>query len=220
MAGVRKVRLVDRQGLLELVPEEHAPEGAFARAHLVDVPAKGVDLAVVRHEAQGLGAVPGREGVRREAGVHHREVRGVVGIGKVGEVGDELVGREHSLVDHDPAREAGDVEVAVGVVLFSAEKVGRLLADHEELAVESFRGQRGEAAARGARRADEKHFHRGLAREGGGPKPGVVHGDAAPPEHQLARLLDDPLDRALARVAPRLVDGEEDDAGGVVPLGG
>ncbi len=71
--GVAAVGLDDRQQLLDVVAEQRRRKKFLARDHPVDIAAQRVDLAVVRHEAVRMRAVPAREGVGREALMHHRE---------------------------------------------------------------------------------------------------------------------------------------------------
>ena len=60
---VGKVGFDNREGLLEIVAEEGAFEHTLAGNGLVHVAAQGVDFTVVRHESQGLCAVPGGKGI-------------------------------------------------------------------------------------------------------------------------------------------------------------
>ena len=99
--GVGAVGLHDRKELGQVVTEQRRTQHALAGVHRVDVAEQRVDLAVVAHEAVGLRAVPGREGVGAEARMHHGQVRLEIRLGQVGEKRRHLVGREHALVnDH------------------------------------------------------------------------------------------------------------------------
>ena len=60
----------DRQELRDVVAEQVGAKAALARAHPVEVAAQGVDLAVVGQVAEGLGQLPGGEGVGAVALVH------------------------------------------------------------------------------------------------------------------------------------------------------
>ena len=82
----------------------------LARAHLVEVAAKGVDFAVVREVAEGLRQLPGREGVGAVPLVDEGYRALVVGIRKVGEEAAQLWRVEQPLVDDGAAGERADVE--------------------------------------------------------------------------------------------------------------
>ena len=92
-------------------PNNGARDDALARAHPVLVAAQRVDLAVVRHETVRLRAVPARERVRREARMHHRQMRRVVGRAQVRIEVQQLTRRQHALVDEHLRRQAADVEL-------------------------------------------------------------------------------------------------------------
>jgi len=152
-ARVAPVGLHDGEQALEVVPEELRLEDTLPGAHPVRVAAERVDLAVVAHEAKRLRAVPAGEGVRREARMHHGEVRGVALVVQVGEEGQDLVGREHPLVDHDLRGEAAEVEQEPFVQRRVApQQVAGALADEIELALE---GVAREVVAGG----DDEHLH-------------------------------------------------------------
>ena len=110
VARVGTLRLHDRIELLQIVGEQIALQRALPRTHGIHVTAQCVDLAVVAHEPERLRAIPAREGVRREARVHHRQVRGEIVTGEVGVILEHLLGVEHALVDHHLRREAADVK--------------------------------------------------------------------------------------------------------------
>ena len=97
--------------LLHVVAEQRRGERQLARAHPVAVAAQRVDLAVVGEHPVGVGQLPAREGVGREARVDEREAatRSAVVL-EVGEVARELGRGEHPLVDDRARGEARDRE--------------------------------------------------------------------------------------------------------------
>ena len=86
-----------RQHLLEVVAEKVGLEHRLAGVHPVDVAAQGVDLAIVRQVAVGVGAVPAREGIRAEARMHQRQGRFHRRVRQVRVILDELLGQQHAL---------------------------------------------------------------------------------------------------------------------------
>jgi hypothetical protein len=70
---VRSTLSDDGHDLFQILAEELGGELRFARSHPVDVSAQGVDLAVVGDHPVGVGELPAREGVGREAGVSQRQ---------------------------------------------------------------------------------------------------------------------------------------------------
>ena len=77
--------------------------------HAQLVAAHGVDLAVVTQVPEGLGSLPRRGGVRREAAVEDRQRRAEVVVGEIGIEGGEPVAQDERLVRHGDEREAGEV---------------------------------------------------------------------------------------------------------------
>ena len=156
-----------------------------AGVHPVHVAAERVDLAVVAHEPQRLGAVPRGERVGREPRVDHRQVAGVVGSSQVGIVLEELLGREHALVDDHLGRQRADVEhLRLRERRVAAEPVAGLLADQIELPLE---GVAREALAGG----DHQLLDVRLAGFGGRADVGLVGfgRHLAPADQPLALLL-------------------------------
>ena len=110
-----RVRAVDvdrRQGLGQLITEQFGVKLALAGMHPVDVAAQGVDLAVVGDVAIRVRPRPGREGVGREARVDHGDGALDALVVQIRVEGPELRGVEHALVDHRPAAQRRNVEVA------------------------------------------------------------------------------------------------------------
>lgn len=178
-------------------------ESSLARGHPVPVAANGVDLAVVGDHAEGLGEVPGGEGVRREARVDEGEAGGHGLIAQIGEEVGELVRREHPLVDHGRGRQARHVDpvLALGA---APEAEGR---DVERASVPL-----------GVRVGDDE-LTEGRQRSSGGRADGaVLDGHVAPCERSEALLPRDAFDggdRLGEFDAPVGRSGEEDEAGGV-----
>ena len=120
----------DRQGPLEIVPEELAVQLALAGAHPVDVALDRVDLAVVADHPVGVGQLPAGEGVRGEARVHEGE--GALGalVAQVLVEGPQLVADQHALVVDRPRGARGHVQAGVLRVQLADPP------DHVELALE------------------------------------------------------------------------------------
>ncbi len=206
VSRVGEVRLDDRKEPGELVAEQRTLEHAFPGAHLVDVSPKGVDLSVVRHEPERLRPVPRRECVGGEAGMNHGQVAFEVLVRKVAEIREELLGREHPLVDDHPGRETAEIEEMVPVVLSSADPAGRLLADQVEL---PFEGALVEAVGG----ADEQLLDDRLRGKRGGPEARVVGGDFPETEELLALRLDDPGKLRATGFPFALVAGKKNEPG-------
>ena len=97
--GIRCTGLDDRLQILDRVAESIMIEPGLVALHPVDVAQDGVDLAVVRQHAEGLGQLPLREGVGRIALMEDREARGEALVEQVGIEGRQMFGQEHALVD-------------------------------------------------------------------------------------------------------------------------
>ena len=92
----------DGKDLVDVVLHHGAVHGLFPRQHPVDVAADRVDLAVVGDHAVGMRAVPGRERVGGEAGVHDRDGGLVLLRLQVVVEAAQLSHQEHALVDDGP----------------------------------------------------------------------------------------------------------------------
>ena len=214
VARIGAVRLHHREELREVLAEELGPHHAFACVHPVAVAEQGVDLAVVAHEAVRLRPVPGGEGVGAEARVDHREVGFVVGLIKIGEELEELMRRQHALVDDHLRRQGAEIEEgALGEPLVAAQGPARVLADDVEPALE--------AVTRVAlARCDEDLLHVRHAGDGGGAEigaPGVMR-QLPPAEALLSLFRDDCLDAFLAH-APLGRVARQEHVAGAVPAG-
>ena len=194
-----------RADLVDVVAEQRRGQLELARAHPVAVAAQRVDLAVVGEHPVRVGQLPAREGVGGEARVHEREAAHEALVAQVGEVARELRSREHALVDHGAAREAGDREpVELGALHHAA--------DHVELALE--RVLVGDALARA-------HEQLADVRRGAAGDPAALarhHRHVAPAEHPLALGLDGPLDQPDGVGAGAVLAREEADRHAVAAL--
>ena len=216
-ARVRAALLHERLHLLDVVVgEERRGDDGLARLHPVDVPAEGVDLAVVRQGPERMGQRPRRQHVRREAAVDEGERRLEGLLREVGIVGGQLRRRQHPLVDDRARRHRAEVEARRALDRLPHQP-GAVLARDEQPPLEVVLG----AAAH--RPAHDHLLHQGLARERGGAEGRVVGGHDAPAEDVELQLAQRPGERvshpdvgsgvlrqeALPdRVAPRLGQGD------------
>ena len=100
-----------RQHRGELVAEQLRAHRAFARPHPVAVAGQRVDLAVVGDHPVGVGELPAREGVGREARVHQAEGRLGALVAELGEEVLELGRAQHALVDEGAGGEGDDLQL-------------------------------------------------------------------------------------------------------------
>ncbi len=101
--GVGLALVRDRPDLLDVLAEERRRHARLPRGHPVEVAAKRVDLAVMGHHAVGVGELPRRKRVGREALVHERERRGEEWVVQIAVIGAELMGEEHALINERAA---------------------------------------------------------------------------------------------------------------------
>ena len=207
----------ERPHLVEVGAQQVGLQRAPPGVHPVHIAAHGVDLAVVGDEPIGVGELPGREGVGREALVDQGESRFRHRVAKVLVEGSDLVREQQALVDDRPAGERGHVEVGerrrsvLPRQLF--ERVLGLLADRQDLALEGVLVRRARAA-----RDDRLTDHRHLV-ENGLPKAGGVDRDVAPADQALALDADEMLELADREVAGVLVGRQEAHGDRVVARG-
>ena len=192
-----------------VVAEHRRLEQRLAGAHPVDVAAERVDLAVVRHVAVRVRAIPAREGVGAESRVHQRQRRLHGGMHQVREVLRQLLGEQHALVDERAARQARDVPLLRAVHRRRSNLVVRALADHVELALE------GRLIGKRRIAPDERLAHEGFAGERGVAQGGTVGGDRAPAQEGLAFRLHDLLETLFEPPAFHRVARHEHHAAGV-----
>ena len=193
----------------EAVAPDAAGHGELAGLHAHAVAADGVDLAVVGEHAEGLGEVPGGEGVGGVPLVEDGEGRLVAHIAQVGEEAADLGCVEQALVDDGAGGEAADVEpVEPGL---GAAALGHLLGV-VELALELVVGRIVQPGHDGLE--DGRPGIGGLA-----PEDGVVGRHLAPGDEPepllLHRLDDDFLDLGLGEV---VVARQEEHADGEVAV--
>ena len=135
-AGRVRAGFVDNGQDLVDIFEARRGHQRFAGGHPVDVAAQGVDFAIVRNHAVGVGERPTGEGVRAEARVEHAERADVAAIAKVGEVFAQLERGQHSFIDDGAGAEAGEVEVLVVFDAVAGDELFKALADDVEAAFE------------------------------------------------------------------------------------
>ena len=105
------LRRADRREPAQVAGDLRAGQHGLAGVHPVAVAAHGVDLAVVRDEAERMRQRPGREGVGGEAAVHDRDGADAAFVAQIRKVLGQLHCREHALVDHGPAGQRREVHV-------------------------------------------------------------------------------------------------------------
>ena len=193
-SGVAALGVADREQPLEVAGNEVALKRRLAGPHPVAVAAGGVDLAVVRDEAERVRQRPARERVRREPAVDDAQGRLHALVAQVGVEGVELLGGEHALVDQRAARQRREVDP--GLVLGA-------LAQAEGEAVEV------DAAARlaGGGREHELEGRHGAARHGA--EDVRVDRDLAPAQDGEALFNRERLDRGLRLRGLVGFDGQE-----------
>ena len=203
---VRQAGADDRQQLGQVVTEGLRAQRGLARAHPVDVAHQRVDLAVVGDHPVGVGELPARERVGREARVHERQA----GLGPrvlqvAVEVG-ELKAREHPLVDHGARGQAGHHQVGRGPLGDAA--------DHEQLALERV------LVAQPVGGGHEELADGGCAGARARSRGGERDRDLAPAYDPLALGDHGALEQRLELGAPLGVGGQEAHGHAVAPGGG
>ena len=190
-----RVRLAmrdQRPHLVEIDAEEIALHRAAARFHPVHVSAHRVDLAIMGGEAIGVGEPPAGEGVGGEALVNQTEGGGASLVAQIVVEATHLIGQQQPLVDDGAAGKARNIGLRQSgqVVLFGQllERVQRLLADDDQLALESVLIGAG-LAARDHALAHHRH---GIDDRLAQPVERARH--VAPAEHALAFLGDEFLE--------------------------
>ena len=183
-------------------------EQRFARLHAVDVATQGVDLAVVRREAERMRQIPGREGVGRVALVDQRQRGDRAHVFQVGEVDLDLLGQEHALVDDRLRRQRADVEIVVGgEVLLTHQVFGPLARQIER----QFQTRQGDRAV-----SDKSLLHRRFVGLGVAAQRGVVGRHVAPAEEAQVVLAHRLLEGLHARSALGVVTRQENDSRAVL----
>ena len=106
---VGTARITDREDPVDGAQHLGIDHG-FAGAHPVLVTADRVDLAIVGNHAVGVGQRPGREGVRRETGVDHRNGGLHFGILQVKVEFPQLRGGQHAFIHNGPGGQRGEID--------------------------------------------------------------------------------------------------------------
>ncbi len=195
-----RARRDDREQPVEVSGDQVGVQQCLAGPHPVAVAHDGVDLAVVRDEAERVGERPARERVRREPRVHQGD-RGLHPlVDQVREEVVELLGGEHALVGDRAAGQRR--EVGIGLLLRTLAQAERqpLQAHPEEPAA----GRRDEQLAEG------RHH-----RQRGGAEAGGVGGHLAPAQDREALLRGELLDPAAGLRDRLVVTRDERGADGV-----
>ena len=182
----------DRKQVAHPLAEEVRLEQPLAGAHPVDVSAQRIDLAVVGQIAERMRQRPGRKGVGAEALVDERQGTLDRGVGDVGEVGLDLVGGEHALVDDRVGGEAPDVEIVLLLETAGEHPVLHPLPDQEQGPLELRRIAHRPAPA-DEHLADDRLVPPGALADGA-----VVGADVAPPQGDLPLLPHDAIEQRLA----------------------
>ena len=201
----------DRVELLQVGAQHRRGHHAFARLHPVVVALDGVDLAVVRHIAVGVGQRPLGEGVGGKALVHQTQSRDAALVLQIVEVGAHLIGQQQALVDHGAAAHADHVILFAVGQLEALDVAAGGLADHIQLALQRVLHDHVVAAA------DEDLANDGLLLAHGGRHRHVaVHRHIAPAQQHLAFGGNGTLHFLLAGQAAGVFLGHEDHAHAVL----
>ena len=108
--GVRPTGLHDRLDVFHVGIERRIGQPGFVAAHPVDVARDRVDLTVMRQHAEGLGQLPGGEGVGGIALMIDRKARHEAGVEQVGIEIRQALGQEHALIDQRPAGQRAQIQ--------------------------------------------------------------------------------------------------------------
>ena len=130
-----------RPHFVQIRPQQLGLHCPAAGVHPVHIAANRVDFAIMRHQPERMGQPPAGESVGREALVNQPERRLALWIAQIVVERANLIGQQQSLV-HDCARgKAGHIGVCnagqLEVLSLLLERVERLFANHDQLALES-----------------------------------------------------------------------------------
>ena len=179
----------------------------FARLHPVVVALDGVDLAVVRHIAVGVGQRPLGEGVGRKPLVHQAQGRNAARVLQIVKIGAHLVGQQQALVNHGATGHARNV-VFLAVLQIEVLNGGAGgLADHIQLALQRVLHDDVVTAAN-EHLADDGFFFPHCGRHGHVQ----VDWHIAPAQQYLAFGFDGALHLLFARHARGVLLGQKDHA--------
>ncbi len=138
--GVGLAMRDQRPHLVEVRAQQLALHRPAARIHPVHIAANRVDLAIMRHEAIGMGQPPAGERVGTEPLVDQPQRADAIRIAQIVVKRTDLCGEQQPLVHDGAAGKAGNIGLHQRghVVLFrkARERVQRLLADDHQLAFE------------------------------------------------------------------------------------
>ena len=211
--GIRDPLADDRPQLVEVLAEEGRAHAVAARVHPVDVPAHGVDLAVVAEEAERVGKLPRREGIGGEPLVDEGEGRLDALVREVRVVGVEPHREHHALVADGAGGERNDVEAAAPEPP-ALDRAHHDLADDEELALERVHVRAVRAPA------DEELPDPGLVRLDALAEDGRIDRNVPPAEESLAFGRDHLRERFLTGAAGGIVLRQEHHSHAVTARGG
>ncbi len=210
ISRIAAIRFHNRKQLADLVPVQVAAHDPFTSMHPVRVAPQGVDFPVVAHEAVRLSPIPAGEGIGGESRVDHGQVRGEIGVGQVGIIGQELPRHQHALVNDDLGREAVDVkDLSLLQGRVPPQPMAGPLANDVQLTFKSVRVQ-----AVGGGHEQLFNCRLGLQSRGADVgRPGI--GGHLPPTDQPLTLLGNHLLDHLLAPQPLLFDrGQEDEPRG------
>ena len=121
--GVGAGHIDHRQHFVHLIGQQGGGHGLLTGQHTVHVAPDGVDLAVVGHEAVGVGPLPGGIGIGGEPGVDQGDGGLIILALQVGIELTQLSHQEHALVDDGTAGQGGNIGVVVGLLKHPADDV-------------------------------------------------------------------------------------------------
>ena len=209
--GVGLAGEADRVELLQVGAEHRRGHHAFPGLHPVVVALDGVDLAVVRHIAVGVGQRPLGEGVGGKALVHQAQGRDTTRVFEIAEIGAHLVGQQQALVNHGAAGHAGHVILFAVLELQVLDGGTGGLANHIQLALQRVLHDHIVAAA-------NKHLaqHRLFVAHSGGHRHLAVDRHITPAQQHLALGSDGPLHLLLAGQPAGMLLGQKDHANAIL----
>ncbi len=205
--GIGLPRVMQRPDLLQVVAENRRGYRLFARLEPVDVAAHRVDFAIVGNVAKRVSQIPGREGIGREALVHHGQRGDGALVLQVEVIHADLIGQQQTLVVDGACREGWNVEFLAVLELERLDGVGGTAANDVQLAFERI-GNKDIRATADKNLADDRLFgahcrrHRHVA----------IDGYVAPAQDHLAFGLDGAFDFLDAGVARSGLLRQEDHA--------
>ena len=210
--GIRSVGIDDRQGVLQMRPQQGRGKHGLAHAHVDRVAAQGVDLAVMGGQAEGLGQRPRRQGVGGKTFVEHGKGRGAILVRQVGIEFAQPGAGEHALVDDAPAGAAGHIE-QTGVLSLPAQFLPDQVLGHvpgkEQAAFKGFGIMELGGFGGAGVRQDEQLQKSGHGLAGGGSQHVFPHRDVALVFHAQAAGREDLAEALQAQRPQRRIPGQE-----------